>query len=70
MAAPRPVATRRLITLQSAAEQLGVSEKSVRRYVALGKLPAYRVGGRRLLRIDEADLDRLIERVPTVGGAA
>jgi len=33
------------VTITEAAEYLGVSHKTVRRMIADGKLPAYRVGG-------------------------
>jgi excisionase family DNA binding protein len=68
----RPPANRRerrhpeLIGLQEAADILGVSYRSMRRYVAADRLPAYRIGPR-LLKVDIADLDAL--RLP-VGGAS
>ena len=36
---------REAVTIQQAADHLGVSHKTVRRMIADGRLPAYRVGG-------------------------
>ncbi|WP_082683836.1 MULTISPECIES: helix-turn-helix domain-containing protein [unclassified Mycobacterium] len=46
------------LTLHQAAERVGLSEKTLRRYVSDGRLRAYRVGAR-AIRIDTADLDAL-----------
>ncbi len=48
------VPTRRLIGIQAAAELVGVDEKSIRRYIADGDLPGFRLG-KRLLRVREED---------------
>lgn len=48
----------RFISTQAAAERLGVTPKSVRNWVADGRLPAVRVG--RNIRIDPADLDAFV----------
>lgn len=56
-------APRRLISLTQAAEILGVSTKSVRRYIAAGDLDAVRIG-RRTIRIKTESLDRLIDAHP------
>jgi excisionase family DNA binding protein len=55
--------TRRLVSLAEAAEMLGVSTKSVRRYIAAGDLDAVRLG-RRTIRIKTESLDRLIDAHP------
>lgn len=52
-----------------AADYLGVTERTLRRYVASGQLPAYRLGPR-LLRFKQSDLDALLQPVPTAGGGA
>lgn len=57
------------IPLTEAAASRGVSTRTVRRWIAAGLLPAYRVGPR-LVRIDPADLDRLDRRIPTAAGAS
>lgn len=51
---------RRLISLAEAAETLGVSTKTVRRYVAAGDLDAVRLG-RRTIRVKTESIDSLIE---------
>lgn len=56
-------ATRRLVSLPEAAEMLGLSVKTVRRYIAAGDLDAVRLG-RRVIRIKTASLDRLIDAHP------
>ena len=52
------------LTIGEAAEQLRLTDRGVRKMIADGRLPAYRVGGR-ALRIRRADLDLITERVPT-----
>jgi excisionase family DNA binding protein len=49
------------VPLTEATELTGVSERTMRRWIAEGRLPAYRVVGQ--LRIRIPDLDRLVERV-------
>ncbi|MDV6275065.1 helix-turn-helix domain-containing protein [Rhodococcus erythropolis] len=46
----------RLSTIAEAAETLGVSTRTVRRYIAAGRFRAYRVGPR-LIRVDLSELD-------------
>lgn len=58
-------APRRLVSMKDVADQIGMTERSVRNLVARGELPAYRIGAR-TLRIDQADLDQIIRPVPTV----
>lgn len=48
-------------TVQSAARRLGVCPKTVRRMISDGRLPAFRLGPR-MLRLDPADVDRLLQR--------
>lgn len=50
-----------------AADYLGVTDRTLRRYVAAGDLPAYRLGPR-LLRFRQSDLDALLRPIPTAGG--
>jgi excisionase family DNA binding protein len=56
------------ISLSAAAEQCGISERTMRRYIAEGKLPAYRLG-KRQIRVKSVDLDALLVRIPTAGMA-
>lgn len=58
-------AGRRLLTLADAALRAQTSQKTIRRRIAEGHLPAMRMAGSRLLRIDPADLDALFRPVPT-----
>jgi len=57
----------RWISQSEATEYLGVTERTIRRMVAAGDLPAYRLG-KRLLRFKLTDLDALMRPVPTGGG--
>lgn len=54
---------RRLVSLPEAADILGLSVKTVRRYIASGDLDAVRLG-RRTIRIKTDSLDRLIDAHP------
>lgn len=51
------------LSRQQAADELGMSVKTIGRRIADGSLPAYRVGGR--VRVKGSDLDRLPRRIPT-----
>ena len=52
-----------LFSVQEAAELLGLSVSTIRRYIRDGRLPAYRVAGERLLRIRRDDLGALLSPV-------
>lgn len=58
---------RRFCDQPTAAEYLGVSTKTVRRMIASGELTAYRLG-RRLIRIDLAELEQLARPIPSARG--
>ncbi|MBE5461729.1 helix-turn-helix domain-containing protein [Mycobacteroides abscessus] len=58
---PQP-AQRRLISLADAAERLDVCPRTLRRYIAAGRLTAYRIGPR-LIKIDPNELDQMVIRV-------
>ena len=67
------VPTQRLFGTKDAAHYLGFHEDTLRKYAALGVIPAHRLGNRRVFRLD--DLDAFIESLPehtatgyTVGG--
>ena len=60
---------RRWMSPAEAADYLGISPRTLRNYISEGKLPAYRLGGKRTMRIDRADLDALLRPIPTTGGA-
>lgn len=55
---PRPM------SIPAAAERLGVSDKTVRRLISEGKLPAYRIGAK-TIRLRPEDVDALFVPVPT-----
>jgi excisionase family DNA binding protein len=57
---------RRKVGLAEGAAHAGVHTHTLRRWIAQGRLPAYRVGPR-LIRVDLADIDALMR---PVGGAA
>lgn len=54
----QPVA-REWLTIDDAAEYIGVTERTIRKYISQGTLPASRIKGSRLVRIDRPDLDAL-----------
>lgn len=68
MALTDPASTHRLISISKAADLLGFDPKSIRRFIAAGDLPAYRVG-RKHIRVEEADVLALIHRIPTTDHA-
>lgn len=55
---------RRLTSVQAAADYADVSTRSIRRWIASGLIPGYRVGPR-LVKVDLNDLDKLARRIPT-----
>jgi len=59
-----PKSRRQFESLADAAERTGLSIRTLRRRIAAGALPAYR-SGPRVLRVDPADVDRLMVLVPT-----
>ncbi|WP_235900440.1 helix-turn-helix transcriptional regulator [Lolliginicoccus suaedae] len=52
-----------LLRLRAAAELVGLSPKTLRRFIAEGELKAYRVG-KSLIYVDEQDVLALIRAVP------
>lgn len=54
------------LSLEQAAAHLDVSEKTLRRRIADGTVPAYRLG-HRAIRIKITDLDQLLRPIPTAG---
>lgn len=50
------------VSVQQAADDLGVCSKTIRRWIAEGRLTARRAGPR-LIRIDRADLARMMDPV-------
>jgi len=63
--APASTAPRKsYVSLTEAARRVGVSERTMRRYIAAGTLTGYRLGVR-LIKLDEAELDALLTPMPT-----
>ena len=60
---------RRLLSIEQAAEVLGVHPRTVRRYISRGILIGYRVGPR-LVKVDLTDVEQLARPIPTAGGDA
>ena len=60
--------TRRvLLTVNEAAERLTVDHKTIRRAIANGELPGYRIGSSSAIRVDQEDVDALLRPIPAVG---
>lgn len=57
------------VTLEHAADRLGVNTRTIRRRIAEGKLPAYRLGPRQI-RVWTSDVDALLVRIPAADGVA
>lgn len=53
------------LTIAEAAERLKLSTKTVRRYIANGRLTGYRVGPT-LIRVDPVEVDALLRPIPAV----
>jgi excisionase family DNA binding protein len=61
--------TRHFISIEQAAEYTGLSAKTLRRRIADGTLTGYRAGPK-LVRVDQADVDRMLQPIPTAGSSA
>ncbi|EWT04645.1 hypothetical protein N864_10830 [Intrasporangium chromatireducens Q5-1] len=53
-----------------AADELGVTDRTIRNYIARGVLPAFRPRGSRAVRIRATDLEALMQPIPTMGTGA
>ncbi|MGX0781854.1 helix-turn-helix transcriptional regulator [Dermabacter hominis] len=72
MPSTAPYLSSDLVTLERAAERLGVTPRTIRRQIASGNITGYRIGNR-AVRVSLADVDALARPIPTVataGGAA
>jgi len=58
---------RRWLSQAEAADYIGVSDRTIRNYISRGVLAGHRVRGSRLVRIDRAELDSMLRRIPTTG---
>lgn len=64
---PKTISTRqRWLSPAEAAEYLGVTERTLRNYVRLGSIKAYRPKSSRLIRYDIHELDAAMRPVPSV----
>ena len=58
--------SRQFVSALVASKRYGVSEKSIRRYIAQGLITGYRVGQKRLIRVDLEECDaKLVTTIPT-----
>lgn len=55
-----------LLSIKQASQIVGLSEKTVRRFIESGELPAHRVGPK-AVRIYRSDLDAFIQPLPRGG---
>ncbi len=56
-------ATRPLLTIRESGALLALSTRTIHRYIAEGKLKAYRVAGEKAIRIRQEDVEGLLELV-------
>ena len=61
--------TRRLVSIGQASEYADVSSKTIRRWIAAGRVPGYRMGPR-LLKVDLNELDAMLRPISTTAGDA
>lgn len=66
---PANKSQRRLSSLPEAAEQFGVSSRTLRRYISAGRITGYRFGPR-MLRVDLDELDALLRPLAAGGASA
>jgi excisionase family DNA binding protein len=57
---------RQFISLVHGAERHDCSVKTLRRRIASGELRAYRLGKSKAIRVDLAELDALMQPIPTI----
>ncbi|UQB74694.1 helix-turn-helix domain-containing protein [Rhodococcus ruber] len=59
MELPKNKSQRRLATIPQAADEYGVCTKTIRRYIAAGRITGYRFGPR-MIRVDLDEIDALL----------
>jgi len=64
MTTPSQPTRRHYESVSEAAARVGVSTKTVRRWIASGQPAGYRVGPR-ILRVDPNDVDKMLRLIPT-----
>jgi excisionase family DNA binding protein len=67
MARSTALPTRHFVSIEQAANYTGLSTKTLRRRIADGTLTGYRAGPK-LVRVDLADVDRMLQPIPTASG--
>jgi len=68
LAKSQPDPTTTLISTSDAGERVGVTERTIRRWIHGGRLTAIKAG--RVVRVDPAELDKLVRRDGRVRGTA
>jgi excisionase family DNA binding protein len=58
---------RNLASIRTAADAYDCSDKTIRRYIATGRLTGYRFGPR-AIKVDLAEVERLLRPIPTAAG--
>jgi excisionase family DNA binding protein len=61
--------TRQMDSIAETAKMHGVSEKTIRRWIAQGLIHGFRMGPR-LIRVDRAEVEAMLRPIPTAGGDA
>jgi excisionase family DNA binding protein len=51
-----------MISMDTAADNLGVSKRTIRRLIESGDLPAYKIGGK-IVRVDADDVAKLLKPI-------
>ena len=66
MARPTPTkpVERQYVSQAEAAVIIGITDRGIRKLIADGRLPAYRMGNRQSIRIKLADIDSLMVPIP------
>lgn len=58
---------RRLASINQAADYAACSPKTLRRWIAAGRLTGYRLGPR-MIRVDLGEVDSILTPIPAAGG--
>lgn len=65
------MSARKYLTIDEVAETYGVHRRTIRRKIADGTLPAYKMArSNKVVRIRPEDAEALFPRIPSAGGAA
>lgn len=58
---------RRFVSLRAASDYVDVTERTIRNYIAQGRLTGYRLGNRSI-RVNLDELEALLTPIPTAAG--